>query len=329
MASAASRLRITKGETTEETKKNGDTGTRARLFSRAARVVGVRGDQPGTATKGGSTKPADAGKKGTLGRVRRSGTPSDTAGPSGTAKSADARKTGFLGRLRGSGTAGGAAAPGGTAEPADAGRTGFLGRLRGFGAAGGTATARRAGGTAEPAAGKTRIGRKGAAGEADTSAARTGTERRPLPLPLRLLAMACAFAAMVAFAVVLADLTLDPSPASVSIAHTNLHPGATLKLYLDQPGFRDAVKQIGGNILLGAPFGILVPVLAPGARGVLRVLLLTAIVMLLVEMAQGALVTGRAFDVDDVILNTTGALVGWLLLGRRLGRAVHARKRKA
>ncbi|MEU9243559.1 VanZ family protein [Streptomyces shenzhenensis] len=173
-------------------------------------------------------------------------------------------------------------------------------------------------------------GRKPASGKAAKAPAKAGgAERRPLPLPLRLLAMVCAFAAMVAFAVVLAKLTLDPSPASVSIAHTNLHPGATLRIYLDQPAFRDAVKQVGGNILLGVPFGILVPVLAPRARGVLRVLLLTAIVMLLVELAQGALVTGRAFDVDDVILNTTGALVGWVLLGRRLGRAVHARKRKA
>ncbi|PZG92718.1 VanZ family protein, partial [Streptomyces sp. NTH33] len=65
---------------------------------------------------------------------------------------------------------------------------------------------------------------------------------------------------------------------------------------------------------------------APGARGVLRVVLLTATVMLLVEFAQGALITGRAFDIDDVILNTSGALVGYLLLGRRMSRAVHARK---
>jgi len=50
--------------------------------------------------------------------------------------------------------------------------------------------------------------------------------------------------------------------------------------------------------------------------------------MLLVEFAQGALVTGRAFDVDDVILNTSGALIGYLLLGRRLSRAVHARERR-
>ncbi|MET8245130.1 VanZ family protein [Streptomyces sp. NPDC005202] len=153
-------------------------------------------------------------------------------------------------------------------------------------------------------------------------------ERRPLPWPLRLLAMLCAFAFMVAFAVVLARLTLEPSPASASLAHTNLHPGRSLRAYLDEPGLRDALRQIGGNLLLGVPFGVLVPVVAPRARGLLRVLLLTAIVMLLVEFAQGALITGRAFDIDDVILNTTGTLVGYLLLGRRLGRAVHARKRR-
>jgi glycopeptide antibiotics resistance protein len=103
-----------------------------------------------------------------------------------------------------------------------------------------------------------------------------------------------------------------------------MRPGRSLRAYLDQPELRDAVKQIGGNLLLGVPFGILVPVLAPRTRGILRVLLLTALVMLLVEFAQGALVTGRAFDIDDVILNTTGALVGYLLLGRRLSRAVHS-----
>ncbi|MXM67351.1 VanZ family protein [Streptomyces sp. HUCO-GS316] len=151
--------------------------------------------------------------------------------------------------------------------------------------------------------------------------------RRPLPLPLRLLAMLCAFAFMVAFAVALARLTLEPSPASEALTHTNMRPGRSLRAYLDQPALRDAVRQIGGNLLLGVPFGILVPVLAPRTRGLVRVLLLTAVVMLLVEFAQGALVTGRAFDIDDVLLNTTGALIGFLLLGRRLSRAVHAREK--
>ncbi|MFG3248615.1 VanZ family protein [Streptomyces sp. NPDC048187] len=154
-------------------------------------------------------------------------------------------------------------------------------------------------------------------------------ERHALAWPLRLLATACAFVFMVAFAVVLARLTLNPSPASEALTHTNLHPGRSVRAYLDQPALRDAVKQIGGNILLGVPFGILVPVVAPRTRGVLRVALLTAVVMLLVEFAQGALVTGRAFDIDDVILNTTGALIGYLLLGRRMSRTVHARVTRA
>ncbi|MFF7162226.1 VanZ family protein [Streptomyces sp. NPDC008086] len=168
----------------------------------------------------------------------------------------------------------------------------------------------------------------GASGRASTSAKpepSPRSERHPLRLLARLLAMVCAFAFMVAFAVVLAKLTLQPSPASEALTHTNLRPGRSLRAYLDQPELRDAVRQIGGNLLLGVPFGVLVPVVAPRTRGVLRVLLLTATVMLLVEFAQGALVTGRAFDIDDVILNTTGALIGYLLLGRRLSRAVHAR----
>jgi glycopeptide antibiotics resistance protein len=147
---------------------------------------------------------------------------------------------------------------------------------------------------------------------------------RPLPFGLRLLSMLLAFAFMVGFAVVLARITLEPSPASEALVHSNLRPGRSLRAYLDQPALRDAVKQIGGNLLLGVPFGILVPVVAPGTRGVLRIVLLTASVMLLVEFAQGALVTGRAFDIDDVILNTAGALLGYLLLGRRVSRAVHA-----
>ncbi|MEU6095275.1 VanZ family protein [Streptomyces sp. NPDC047079] len=153
-------------------------------------------------------------------------------------------------------------------------------------------------------------------------------ERRPLPLLVRLLVMALAFVAMVAFAAALARMTLEPSPASQALIHNNLHPGRSLRAYLDQPAARGAIKQIGGNILLGVPFGILLPVLAPGTRGILRVGIVTALVMLLVELAQGALVTGRAFDIDDVILNTAGALLGYLLLGRRLGRAVHARVRQ-
>ncbi|MFI1832785.1 VanZ family protein [Streptomyces olivaceoviridis] len=158
--------------------------------------------------------------------------------------------------------------------------------------------------------------------------AEEGRPRHVWSLPVRLLAILVAFACMVAFAVALARITLQPSPASVPLTHSNLHPGRSLQAYLEQASLRDALRQLGGNVLLGVPFGVLVPVLAPRARGVLQVLALTALVMLMVELVQGALVTGRAFDIDDVILNTAGALLGWLLLGRRLGRGVHRRVRE-
>ncbi|WP_234426551.1 VanZ family protein [Streptomyces niger] len=168
--------------------------------------------------------------------------------------------------------------------------------------------------------------RSGAARKKQSRAPTTGGGA-PLPPPARVLVMVVAFAVMVAFGAVLARLTLQPSAASEALTHTNLRPGDSLRDYLTQPAFVDTVKQLGGNIVLGVPFGLLLPVVAPKTRGPLRVVLVTAAVMLLVELVQGALVTGRAFDIDDVILNTTGALLGYVLLGRRLGRAVHPRRR--
>ncbi|MGW0700194.1 VanZ family protein [Streptomyces sp. NPDC002867] len=150
--------------------------------------------------------------------------------------------------------------------------------------------------------------------------------RAPAPPALRALAMLAAFAGTVVFSVALAHLTLERSVASEPLTHSNLRPGDSISDYLAQPAFQDTVKQLGGNIALGIPFGLLLPVLAPRARGLLRVVFVTVVTMLHVELIQGALVTGRAFDIDDVILNTTGAVLGYLLLGRRLGRAVHPRR---
>lgn len=142
----------------------------------------------------------------------------------------------------------------------------------------------------------------------------------------RTLVLLLAFVCMVGFAAALAKATLVPSPGSSDLVHTNLRPGDSLRAYVDQPAFRDTVKQIGGNVLLGAPFGVLLPMLVPKARGAVRVVLVTSLVMVLVEIAQGAIVEGRAFDIDDVILNTSGALLGYFLIGRRLGHALHPRR---
>ncbi|WP_407841130.1 VanZ family protein [Streptomyces sp. DSM 116496] len=151
--------------------------------------------------------------------------------------------------------------------------------------------------------------------------------RRPAHPAVRALAMLAAFVGTVLFSVVLARLTLEPSAASVDLVHSNVRPGHSISAYLDGASTAQAVRQLGGNLLLGLPFGVLLPVLMLPARGLLRVAAVTVCLMTLVELIQGALVTGRVFDIDDVILNTTGALLGYLLIGRRLGRAVHPRRR--
>jgi glycopeptide antibiotics resistance protein len=152
-------------------------------------------------------------------------------------------------------------------------------------------------------------------------------EVEPRPLwtwvVLRTALILLAFLVLIGFSVVLAKLTLVPSPASEGIAHSNLRPGVSLRQYMQDYTFLAACKQVGGNVLLGVPFGVLLPILGPRRWRFLRMLFATVAVIVLVELAQGAIVTGRAFDVDDVIMNTTGALIGYVVLGRRLGRVVH------
>ncbi|MFE3996673.1 VanZ family protein [Streptomyces goshikiensis] len=153
-----------------------------------------------------------------------------------------------------------------------------------------------------------------------------GRRGHPVSPLVRALAMVAAFAGTVLFSLVLARLTLEPSAASVDLIHSNVRPGHSIDAYLHGTSTFEAVRQLGGNLLLGLPFGVLLPVLLPPARGLVRVAVVTLCLMTLVELIQGALVTGRVFDIDDVILNTTGALLGYLLIGRRLGRAVHPRR---
>ncbi|WP_381796936.1 VanZ family protein [Streptomyces niveus] len=140
---------------------------------------------------------------------------------------------------------------------------------------------------------------------------------------LRVVILAVALLLLVGFAAVLAELTLTPSPASSEIAGSNLQPGHSLRQYAEDYTFLAACKQVGGNVLMGAPFGLLLPVLVPRRFRMLRVVALTAVMMTVVELAQGAIVEGRAFDVDDVIMNTTGAFLAYLLLGRRLSHRFH------
>lgn len=129
---------------------------------------------------------------------------------------------------------------------------------------------------------------------------------------------------LVAFSVLLAKVTLTPSPASEGLVTANLRPGRSLRQYAEDYTFLAACKQAGGNLLLGVPFGLLLPFIVPRRLRMVSMTLLTVVVMAVVELIQGALVEGRAFDIDDVILNTAGALLGYFVLGRRISHRYHA-----
>lgn len=142
---------------------------------------------------------------------------------------------------------------------------------------------------------------------------------------LRVTVLTVVLLGLVAFSMLLAKVTLTPSPASEDIVTSNLRPGRSLRQYAEDYTFLAACKQAGGNVLLGVPFGLLLPFLVPRRLRMISMTLLTVAAMVLVELVQGALVTGRAFDIDDVILNTSGALLGYLLLGRRISHSYHVR----
>ena len=70
------------------------------------------------------------------------------------------------------------------------------------------------------------------------------------------------------------------------------------------------LRQIGGNVLLFAPMGFLVPAFWPGWRKCTRTVGLGLAMSLFIETCQ--LFTWRASTTDDLILNTLGAACGWL-----------------
>jgi VanZ family protein len=152
---------------------------------------------------------------------------------------------------------------------------------------------------------------------------KTGGSRPFSSYLIRGLWIIAGLAGVVAFAYVISKLTLRPEPGAGKYVHDNTHPGQTLRLYLDQPSVRTALLEIGGNLVLLMPLGVLLPVLSNRFRGPLRILLVVGLVSLCIETVQGTMLAGRAFDADDVILNTVGAVLAYLLVGRRVSRWAH------
>lgn len=73
-----------------------------------------------------------------------------------------------------------------------------------------------------------------------------------------------------------------------------------------------AFFNLAGNVLIFVPFGFLLPVMSRKLKGFFNVLLLSLGLSLIVEVVQLAAQVG-SFDVDDLLLNTIGGVLGYVV----------------
>ncbi|WP_419882927.1 VanZ family protein [Peribacillus sp. B-H-3] len=78
------------------------------------------------------------------------------------------------------------------------------------------------------------------------------------------------------------------------------------------------LRNVGGNVLMFVPLGILAPMLWPEFRKLKSILLLGVLMSIGIEFLQffELLVSsemGRTVDIDDVICNTAGTIIGYVM----------------
>lgn len=108
--------------------------------------------------------------------------------------------------------------------------------------------------------------------------------------------------------------------------HLNLVPFRTIARYIRLLGWTEnrylrihALVNLAGNVVLFLPMGCFLPALFSRLRKLWKTLLWTALAVGAVEGMQLFLTVGSC-DIDDLILNTAGAALGylawWLFRGR-------------
>jgi len=109
--------------------------------------------------------------------------------------------------------------------------------------------------------------------------------------------------------------------------HYNLTPFREIRrfiVYRRTLGWFAVLSNLLGNVLAFVPFGMILPMLTPKCRNFFHIVLLGFDFSLFVETIQLISKVG-SFDVDDLILNTLGAALGYLVyrLIRRYFRRKH------
>lgn len=95
----------------------------------------------------------------------------------------------------------------------------------------------------------------------------------------------------------------------------NLIPFQEIRRYLQYPhilGASAVLTNLVGNVVGFLPFGVILPVLKRNMRSFWKILLLSFEFSAMIEVTQLITRVG-SFDVDDIILNTAGGVLGYIL----------------
>ncbi|MBS6194422.1 MAG: VanZ family protein [Clostridiales bacterium] len=110
----------------------------------------------------------------------------------------------------------------------------------------------------------------------------------------------------------------------------NLRPFREIRrfwVYRERIGYIFVLLNLGGNIVGFLPFGFFLPILGYRFRNGGLVCLLGFSLSLLVECVQLVYKVG-SFDVDDILLNTLGAVLGYVMFAvcNRMRRWLYEKK---
>ncbi|HIT89477.1 MAG TPA: VanZ family protein [Candidatus Merdenecus merdavium] len=95
----------------------------------------------------------------------------------------------------------------------------------------------------------------------------------------------------------------------------NLEPLKEIKrfwIYREELGLLSVLTNLVGNVVAFIPFGAILPVIKKGMRRWYIIILLSFEFSFIVETIQLISKVG-SFDVDDLILNTLGGTIGYLI----------------
>ncbi len=92
----------------------------------------------------------------------------------------------------------------------------------------------------------------------------------------------------------------------------NFIPFKTIKMYIKYADQLNSFENLAGNILVFVPFGILFPMIRVKKTRMIDVFANILVMVIGIEVFQLFSAFG-AFDVDDIILNCFGAVMGYLI----------------